>query len=754
MLAGTFAVFLSATLIWRWHTLEEEEEEDERPDFPAEAVAHRNLQLQDENGVIAPDGLILAKIHADAMRAIPNTLGAGIDPASWTWLGPGNIGGRVRTIVIDPVTPTTWFAGSVAGGIWKTTNSGTSWTPVNDFMANLAVSTMLMQPGTPSTMYAGTGEGFYNSDGIRGAGIFKSTNSGTTWSQLPSTTSSNFNYVNRLAMSPDGATLLAATRSGIYRSTDGGATFPTAIISNVGSGITDVNFHPTDNNLAVAAGYNGNAWYSTNAGASWSAATGLPGGSFVRVEIAYAPSNPMIVYASVDVSSGSLYKSTDGGATYALVFSGTPDYLSSQGWYDNALWVDPTNENFLIVGGVDLWKSINGGTSWSQISAWQYAQNSAHADNHTVVSLPGFNGTSNTSVLFTNDGGVYFTADVYNVGTDSPQHRNGWVEKNNALGITQFYGAAGNATTGTVVGGTQDNGTLRYTTAGGTEGLSAMFGGDGGFCASDPTDPNYFYGEYVRLQIHRSSNGGVSSNYIYSGITEAGSTSANFIAPFILDPNSPSRLLAGGSQLWRTSNVKAGAPTWTSIKAAVGSPISAIAVAPGSADICWVGHNNGNVYKSINCTAASPTWTQVDMNGAGLPNRYVQRITFDPTNISRIYVSFGGYSADNLYQTSDSGMTWANRSGSGVTALPSAPVRDIEVNPGNASWLYAATEIGIFTSEDMGATWQIPQNGPANVSVDELTWMGPTLVAATHGRGLYKASVQVRRRTGQVTTVN
>src|SRR5205823_79776 len=151
-------------------------------------------------------------------------------------------------------------------------------------------------------------------------------------------------YVNRLAVSANGSTLLSATRSGGYRSLDGGATWSNTTVVE----LTDVAFHPTDSNKAVASGFAGNAYYTNNGGATWVAASGLPGGSIVRVELAYARSSPNIVYASVDKAGGSIYVSADGGATYTLVFSGSPDYLGNQGWYDNALWVDPTNANTIV----------------------------------------------------------------------------------------------------------------------------------------------------------------------------------------------------------------------------------------------------------------------------------------------------------------------------------------------------------------------------------------------------------------------
>src|SRR6185295_4818910 len=143
----------------------------------------------------------------------------------WTWLGPGNIGGRVRSLVIDPANTNVMFAGGIAGGVFKTTTGGASWAPVDDFMANLAVSTIVMQPNLSTTLYAGTGEGFYNHDGIRGAGVFTSTDGGITWSQLASTATPSWWYVNRLAISPNGAVMLAATRTGVYRSIDGGVSW-------------------------------------------------------------------------------------------------------------------------------------------------------------------------------------------------------------------------------------------------------------------------------------------------------------------------------------------------------------------------------------------------------------------------------------------------------------------------------------------------------------------------------------------------
>jgi hypothetical protein len=709
-----------------------------RPDEPDAALAHRLLDLKDENGFIPPDGLTRAARHVRRMRLERerlraergdiSVLGAGVEPADWTWLGPGNIGGRLRAILIHPTTPTTMWVGSVSGGIWRTTNGGTSWSPVNDFMANLAVTSLVMHPTNASVLYAGTGEGFGNADSIRGAGVFTSTDGGTTWTQLGSTANSNFYFVNRLAISPSGSVLLAATSTGIHRSTNAGASWTQVTTTRT----LDVDFHPTDSARAVAGRADGIAVFSLDGGQSWSTAT-VPATGGRRVEVAYSRSSPSTVFASVELSSGQIWRSLDGGQSYALRNTGT-NYLGSQGWYDDALWVDPTNPDIVIVGGIDLWRSTDAGSSLTRISRWQSAPSSAHADHHAIVQHPGFNGSSNRTVYFGNDGGIYRASDVYTVSQTS-----GWQELNNNLGVTQFYGAGGNPATGTIVGGTQDNGTLRFRTSTGTEGWTTMFGGDGGWSASDPTDPNYFYGEYVRLQIHRSTNGGASSSYIYSGISDAGSC-ANFIAPFILDPNDPDTMLAGGCRLWRSLNVKAATVSWSQVKPATAdnSPISAVAVAPGNPDLIYVGHNNGDLFRSTNGTAGSPSWTPV---GGTLPNRKVTRVTVDPRDWDTVYVTLGGFSPDNVWKSTDGGATWSDATGSGATGLPDVPVRSLVVHPDNSSWLYAGTEVGVFTSEDGGATWSLPQDGPANVSVDELFWMGTTLVAATHGRGLFQATV-------------
>ena len=754
------------------------------PDFVRRRASFRAEQEVDERGQVAPNArqrafqqlrLLRARnarariagvpngVAVDTAGLTPRTAGLNPDQSGWQWLGPANIGGRTRAIVIHPTRPNTMWVASVGGGAWRTDDGGATFAPVDDQMANLAITTLALSPQAPNTLYAGSGEGYYTVDALRGAGIFRTTD-GVNWSQLPATAVPDFHYVNRIAVAATGPAVLAATRSGIFRSVDAArATWTRALQAD----IADVDMHPTDRQKGIAGGTrNGQAYVSIDGGQSWKPAT--PSRPWTgRVEVTYARKNPEVVYASVANGSGEIWRSKDGGQTYepmrTITADGDPaDYLGNQGWYDNVIWAgDPTNENVVIVGGVDLWKSTNGGDTLVDISSWWWPA-SAHADHHAITAHPGYDGKTNRVVFFGNDGGVYRAPDVMTVGGNpAPPRVNGWVRLNNNYGVTQFYSGSGHEQSGKVVGGTQDNGTLVYTSATGTS-WRTMFGGDGGWSASHPTDANVMYGEYVYLNIHRSLDGGATSQFISGqyyepaarqwrwkpapfSIPDAQASTALFIAPFVIDPAMPDRLLGGGLDLWRTDdartpNTNTSGPTWRSIKRSVGSPITAIAIMPGNSNRIWVGHRNGDVYRTDNGTNAAPSWQKLDDRGAlasQLPDRYVTRITPDPQNADVVFVTFGGYSRGNIWRTIDGAVTWRNVGAN----LPEAPIRSVVVHATNSKFVYLGTEVGVFASEDGGTMWSATNEGPTNCSVDELFWMGSTLVAATHGRGMFSIRI-------------
>ncbi|MCC6404685.1 MAG: hypothetical protein IT207_11820 [Fimbriimonadaceae bacterium] len=705
------------------------------------AMRMRSQARLSADGTLPPNALVRAKQQRDALLASQSE--PQFDATSWTALGPGNIGGRIRAIVIHPTQLSTMWIASVGGGVWKTTNGGASWAPLDDFMASLCASCMVLDPTNPDVLYVGTGEGFFetlegsmNTAAIKGAGIFRTTDGGTTWQQLASTATPDFELVNRLAISPTNSNiLLAGTSTGLWRSTDAGATWARTYTGWV----YDVRFHKTDGNRVVLGLHAGaGAAYSSNGGQTWTDSTGLSGGH--RVELDWSDSVDTNIYACR--SSGDfnrVYKSTNNGASFTLKTSGSG--IDMYEAYNNALWVDPTNDNNVIIGGVYLFRSTNQGATFSD------AFSNVHPDHHVIVEVPNFDGTSNRRVYFGHDGGISTAANVYSDTTS---------DLNNGLQITQFYGAGMNNATGVMVAGAQDNYTLRF--SGDPDVWSIEVGGDGGFSTADPTNSNYFYGGSQWIGLRRSSNGGLSWTSISAGISDAGSGGAcNFISYYRLDPNNPNTFLVCARRLWRSTNIR-GTTGWTSIKAAIPGPdepgagnahmnpsdprnISTCEIATGNSNVIWVGHNNGQVFKTTNGTAATPTWTRMDV-GSPLPDRWVSRIVIDRSNHNRVYVSFMGWEGDNIWKTEDGGTTWVPVNGVGARKIPMAPVSALALDPLRPGRLFAGTDIGIFTTWDDGATWSVVTQGPGTVPIDELVWRNDTqLLAVTYGRGVMQATV-------------
>ncbi|MEI6736975.1 MAG: Calx-beta domain-containing protein, partial [Pseudomonadota bacterium] len=726
--------------------------------------ADDNGNLPNASQILAADGRRKAMTFS---RTAP-TKAAGVLQSRWTALGPGNVGGRLRAIIVDPRNPSRIFVGSATGGIWLSTNGGQSFSPVADFVGNISIGAMAIDPSNPNVMYAGTGESF---GGFVGVGIFKSTDSGLTWNLLPSTSTdtsinpSGADWVttNRVAVHRTNTNIvLAGNGGGIYRSTDGGQSW-----ARVRSSATlDVKFDPVTADRVVASGAGGFVFYSTDAGLTWTDApkfftNALRGrGTSARAELTWAQATPNLVYASVDNTDqtsgarGEVYKSIDGGITWTFVSS--PKHLSEQGDYDNTIWVDPLDANHVIVGGLDLHRSTDGGLTFTKISDWRFGgpgNPQPHADHHVIVEAPNYS-PGNPVVYFGNDGGLYRSSNITTAGATGTTS---WANLNNGLAITQFYGGAGSlAAGGKIIGGTQDNGDLRYTT--GTT-WARIGGGDGGFAAVDPIDDATVYGEYVYASIRRYGGGG--SGQICNGITEgkkdesnitycgpSATEQTNFISPFILDPNQRDRMLVGANSLWVSDDVRTPtAPAWRSIKPPVTNPnstryISAIAVQNGNSNVIWVGHNASNttglptqIFKTTTGLAVTPDW--VNMAQAGMPTSAINRLTIDPGNPNRVWVSYSGFSANRLWVTEDGGATWRSIS----AGLPAMTIHDMKRHPTQTNWLYVAAANGVYTSEDSGTTWTSTNDGPNSVRVRELIWYDNfTLVAVTYGRGMFKAT--------------
>jgi photosystem II stability/assembly factor-like uncharacterized protein len=714
-----------------------------------------------------------AKRKALSTSTLAQQKAAGISPASWSFIGPGNVGGRIRAILIDPRDERRFLIGAASGGIWLSTDAGQSYRAVADFSGNLAIGSMAFDPNNPNIVYAGTGESF---TGLAGIGMFKSVDGGNSWSFMPSTTTdananpfgNEWGSVNRIAIAPNNSNLiLAATSRGtalnqgaIMRSTDGGNSWiriqltPGTVSTVNPPAIYDIKFDPFNANNLLAGTQNGQMYYSRDAGVSWTAteplATTLTGRSTsARAEIAWAKTVPNLVYISFDNNKGEVWKSENAGQNWALLSN--PKHLNDQGDYDNTIWVSPTDPNHIVTGGLDLYQSIDGGVNFNKISTWQAGGPGApqpHADHHVIVSGPNYS-EGNRVVYIGNDGGIYRSTDIRSAG---PTGTSTWQNLNNGLGVTQFYGGAGKRSAGgKIIGGTQDNGTLILGTGTNWERFA---GGDGGFVAVDPVDDNTLYGEYVYASIHRTL--GLSTRtYICGGITEAlknvgtsiycgadATEEANFISPFILDPNNRDRMLVGAKSLWLSKNVRDTTPAWAAIKPPVATTattrhfINAVAVHEGDSNIIWVAYNStGQVWKTTDGLAATPNWSLVNN---GLPSGTVNRVTIDKDNPNRVWVAFSGFAPNRLWQTLDGGASWTS-----ITAnLPAVTLHDIKRHPTQPNWLYVGAANGVYTSENGGQSWNTSNDGPSSVRVRELFWYDPsTLIAATYGRGMFKATV-------------
>lgn len=688
----------------------------------------------DENGnPPAANAKSLARSEAKASAQYWDAVDdGGISRYSWVERGPSNIGGRTRTLLIHPTVTSRMWAGSVGGGIWRSDNSGVSWYPLDDWMGNLAIGCLAMDPANSSVMYAGTGEGYGNFDAISGEGIWKSTNGGSSWTRLASTVF--FAAINQIVVSPtDSNRIFAATTNGILRSLDGGSTWTTVRSGNC----LQLVVNPNNANNYVAHVYDGlhRVVRTTNNGDTWSNATTGLTSTTGRVELHFSTSFGNRIYASVAAGTGQIWRSDDAGATWTQ--RAATGLSGAQLWYNNALWIDPTNSNIVIVGYQHMFRSTDGGATFTTISNGGMNASTPHSDVHFFRAHPGYDGSTNKTVYVCTDGGVYSTSDITTATAAS-----GWVRRDANYRTVQYHGVAGHGS-GRIAGGTQDNGSheLEF----GSLVASVVRGADGGYTAIDPNDANYIYGETQNMGLFRSTDGGASYTNIYAGISDFDSCT-NFIPPLVLDLVDPNRLFAGGCSLWRTTNARTGnPPTWTAVKANVGSNISAIAVSPTNSAVIWVGHNDGRVYRTANGTAAVPTWTAVDDNGATnpLPGRSIERILIDRTSTSRVFVCLGGFSATNLWRTTNSGSTWTDVSGSGVTGLPSAPVYGIAQHPSLNGRYYVATEVGVFGTGDDCLNWSTSNDGPADVSCSEISFLhgSSTLLVGTHGRGMWTTTI-------------
>jgi photosystem II stability/assembly factor-like uncharacterized protein len=725
----------------------------------------------------------------------------------WETLGPGNVGGRTRALLIDPTSPETMYAAGVSGGVWKTTNGGQHWNPMADEIANIAVNSMAMRPDDPQTIYIGTGEGYFREEvrgtwlPLRGAGIFVSTDGAATWERLESTDNEDFYWVNDLIISTkDPDRIYAATRTGVHISNDGGMTWEHSLVTTQKGGCLDLEVRDdmaADRVFASCGTLDQATVYrrKISNGTDWEPVLSQPG--MGRTTLAVAPSRQNIIYALsasnvpgpnglYDQALHAVFRSTAGGNagswnvqvdntdpsklnTLLLTNPVTSSYTDCgwasydpwvpMGWYCNVIKVDPVNPDVVWAAGVDLFRSDNAGRDWGIASYWWAAGQDAsfvHADQHAIVFHPDFDGTGNSRMFTASDGGIFSTDNPYsqtanniNGLCDPSASRVFFRSYNNNMGITQFYHGTPYPGGERYIAGTQDNGTVIGTDVLGPENWWFVNGGDGGYTAVDPTSPNLVYAESQRFGFVKSTDGGSTFTDATRGINDDGFL---FITPFTMDLNEPRRLWTGGHRLWRTDN---GGSFWYDASRSPIGPgqISAIEVAPGNSQKVVAGTSEGDVYRSESALSAtgSSTWDSTRPRAG-----FVTSLAFEPGTQDVIYATYAGFGGSHVWRSEDFGESWTAIDGSGTSAIPDIPVHSVVIDPDNVRRIYLGTDLGVFTSANRGRTWAVENTGFAN-AVTEWLAIGdgpderPRLFAFTHGRGAWRvdlASPQEAPRQG------
>lgn len=666
---------------------------------------------------------------------------AAITPLEWIERGPNNVGGRTRAIMFDPNDPNNLrvFAASVSGGLWVTENifaNEPSWSPVDEFLDNMAITSLAYHPSAPDTMYFATGEGYYNADAVVGDGIFKSVDGGTSWTQLANTTS--YSFIQKLIVDSAG-NLYAATRDyGVVKSSDGGANW-TAILNSSGTPSTD---HVADLELArngdlyAAFGiFSGDGIYkSSNGGSSWTKVYTSSGE--YRIELACAPTNSDVVYMVSHSSStndaNAVRRSDNGGGSWTSVSNPVDDvnsqnFCRGQAWYDISLVVDPNNETTVYMGGIDLYKSTNSGTSWTEVSHWYGGGGhpEVHADQHIAIFAP----ESSDTILFGNDGGIYLSE---NASSASPS----FVHQVSSYNVTQFYGGAIHPTAGSpyLLAGAQDNGSHSFSN-GGLNNTTEVTGGDGAFCHIDQNNPDYQFTQYVYNQFRRSTNGGSSfANVNFS--TSAG----KFINPTDYDNDAFIMYSSWANRTFmRWTNPRTGSTgsTVTFGTGTTGEP-SAITCDPNTSNRIYIGTDDGEIWKIDN---ANGSITDTDITYTGMSG-YVSSIDVELGDANHLLATFSSYGVTSVWESTNGGSSWTAVEGN----LPDMPVRWGIFSPLGGDSAFLATELGVWTTDNLNGgstTWGSSNSGLANVRTDMLQWResDSTVVAFTHGRGAYSLNL-------------
>ncbi len=752
---------------------EREEDREEEGDNPQARLDFEFLRTKDPNTGQIPQNIRALELAFMRERSslIDIPYAAGDITSAWKNRGPFNVGGRTRALAVDSRNESIILAGGVSGGMWRSTDQGATWQKATGTDELQSVTCIAQDPMNPDTWYYGTGEFSGNSASGSGAfflgdGIYKSTDNGATWAVLPSTQSdtpesfdSNFDINMEMVVDPTNGDVYVATVGTLQKSTDGGASF-TEVFTGSGQWVDIVVssagvFYMTSDSDGVFSSSDGETWNSITP------ASGFPLVGGERKELALAPSNEDILYLigeDADNSSGySFWRFDESTDTWTDRSSGIPQLggqtgdFDSQGGYDLLIKVKPDDENFVVIGGTNLFRSTDGfattgNTDWiggytpTNTSFGLYTDH--HPDQHSFVFL------SADRAISGNDGGVQITNDIESdLGTEAVD----WISINNGYVTTQVY-ALSAGPGDQIMAGFQDNSTWLTISTASDAIWTDEFGGDGAYNAFN-SDGTVRYmssqrGNIFRVNYDQGADDTDADNF--TNFAPDGYTASLFIVPFYLDPVDDDLFyLAGASQLYVNTQAGTGSSSsgWKSINLGTTGVVSEIGVSP--ANVVFAGTTDGELFK---VTDPGGNEAVTDISGGNFPAGYVSGVAVDPIDENSILVTFSNYGIPSVFYTSDGGANWDDVSGNleentdGTGSGPS--VRSATIL-GNGDKYFVGTSTGLYATTSLSGgsiTWvQENSDGIGEVVVEHLvSRMSDGLVlAGTHGNGIYSANFEV-----------